>query len=158
MKITIISVGKIKEKYLNDAINEYEKRISKFAKIENITLPDEETPANASKAIESQIIDTESKRIIKVIPKNSFVVVLDIKGEEIDSVTFSKKIDEFFSKSSNLTFIIGGSLGLSDEVKHLANYRLSFSPMTFPHMLMKVILLEQIYRAFKILNNETYHK
>ena len=158
MKITIISVGKIKEKYLNDAINEYEKRISKFAKIENITLPDEETPANASKAIESQIIDTESKRIIKVIPKNSFVVVLDIKGEEIDSVTFSKKIDEFFSKSSNLTFIIGGSLGLSDEVKHLANYRLSFSPMTFPHMLMKVILLEQIYRSFKILNNETYHK
>ena len=158
MKITIISVGKIKEKYLNDAINEYEKRISIFAKVDNIILPDEATPDNASKAIETQIIDTESKRIIKVIPKNSYVVVLDIKGEEIDSVTFSKKIDEFFSKSSNLTFIIGGSLGLSDELKNLANYRLSFSPMTFPHMLMKVILLEQIYRAFKILNNETYHK
>lgn len=158
MKITIISVGKIKEKYLNDAINEYEKRISKYAKVENIILPDEETPANASKAQEAQIIDTESKRIIKAIPRNSFVIVLDIKGEEIDSVTFSKKIDEFFSKSSNLTFIIGGSLGMSSEVKRLANYRLSFSPMTFPHMLMKVIMLEQIYRAFKILNNETYHK
>ena len=158
MKITIISVGKIKEKYLNDAINEYEKRISKFAKVDNIILPDEATPDNASKAMETQIIDTESKRIIKAIPKNSYVVVLDIKGEEIDSVTFSKKIDEFFSKSSNITFIIGGSLGLSNELKSMANYRLSFSPMTFPHMLMKVILLEQIYRAFKILNNETYHK
>lgn len=158
MKITIISVGKIKEKYLNDAINEYEKRISKFAKVDNIILPDEATPDNASKAMEAQIIDTESKRIIKAIPKNSYVVVLDIKGEEIDSVTFSKKIDEFFSKSSNITFIIGGSLGLSNELKSMANYRLSFSPMTFPHMLMKVILLEQIYRAFKILNNETYHK
>ena len=158
MKITIISVGKIKEKYLNDAINEYEKRISKFAKVDNIILPDEATPDNASKAMEAQIIDTESKRIIKAISKNSYIVVLDIKGEEIDSVTFSKKIDEFFSKSSNITFIIGGSLGLSNELKSMANYRLSFSPMTFPHMLMKVILLEQIYRAFKILNNETYHK
>ena len=158
MKITIISVGKIKEKYLNDAINEYEKRISKFAEVDNIVLPDEPISDNASKAIENQIIDTESKRIIKAIPKNSFVVVLDILGKQLDSVDFSKKIDDFFSRSSNIVFIIGGSLGLSDELKNMANYRLSFSKMTFPHMLMKVILLEQVYRSFKILNNEKYHK
>ena len=158
MKVTIISVGKIKEKYLDEAIKEYEKRISKFAAVENVILPDEPISDNASLAIEKQIIETEGKRILKAIPKGSFIVVLDILGKSIDSVTFSKKLDEFYTKSSNVVFIIGGSLGLSDEVKALADYKLSFSLMTFPHQLMKVILLEQVYRAFKILNNEKYHK
>ncbi len=158
MKITILSVGKIKEKYFTEAINEYEKRISKYALIDNITIPDEPAKIEGNIALENEAMDIEGKKIIKSIPKGSLVIVLDIKGEALDSVSFSKKLEEFMNQNSHLTFIIGGSYGLSDEVKKIADYKLSFSHMTFPHMLMKVILTEQIFRAFKILKNEKYHK
>lgn len=159
MKITILSVGTIKEKYFNEAINEYSKRISKYAKVEFITVSDEAIPDNASSKIEEQIKIKEGEKIIKSIPKNSYVIALDLRGEMLDSIELSNKIKDISTyDSSHIVFIIGGSLGLSKEVISNANYKLCFSRMTFPHKLMHVILLEQVYRSFKILNGETYHK
>ena len=159
MKITIISVGKLKEKYLLDGIAEYKKRISKFTLVDEIVLKDEPIPQNASAALENEIKIKEGKRIIDAIPSNSYKIVLDLKGEMIDSIALAKKILSIQTyNSSHIVFIIGGSLGLSSEVVNLADYNLCFSKMTFPHQLMKLILCEQIYRAFKINNNETYHK
>ena len=159
MKITIISVGKLKEKYLLDGIAEYKKRISKFTLVDEIVLKDEPIPQNASTALENEIKIKEGKRIIDAIPSNSYKIVLDLKGEMIDSIALAKKILSIQTyNSSHIVFIIGGSLGLSSEVVNLADYNLCFSKMTFPHQLMKLILCEQIYRAFKINNNETYHK
>jgi len=143
--IKIICVGKIKEKYLREAINDYLLRISKYHKIEIIELDDTEKKE-------------ESIKILKNINSKDYVISLDIEGNNITSEQFANKIDSLFITYPNITFIIGGSYGLDDCVKEKANYSLSFSKMTFPHQLFRVILLEQIYRSFKILNNETYHK
>lgn len=156
IKITIISVGSIKEKYFIDAIKEYEKRLGKYAEISLVTVADEPIYPNTSNA---QIKDKEGERILKVLDKKNYKIVLDLKGISLSSVELSEKIKDICSfNSSSITFIIGGSLGLSNSVLETADYHLCFSKMTFPHQLMKVILLEQIYRAFKIINNETYHK
>lgn len=153
ISINIISVGEVKETYLKDLIKEYQKRISKYAKIDIITLKDE------SNKINEDVVKKEEGRRILEATKDGFNVLLDLAGEMLDSVQFSKKIDEIATyHSAKINFIIGGSLGVSDEVKKAANYKLSFSKMTFPHQLMKGILLEQIYRAFKIKNGESYHK
>ena len=159
MKINICYVGKIKEKYFIDAIAEYAKRISKYSKVEFYSVKDEETTVNASPELERQIKDLEGERLYSIIPSNSYKVVLDLKGEMLTSIELAKKISQIQTyNNSNISFIIGGSLGLSDKVLNSADYHLCFSKMTFPHKLMQVILLEQIYRAFKINNNETYHK
>ena len=153
MKINIISVGKIKESYFIDGIEEYRKRITKYSNIELITVMDESNDLD-----EKTVKKKEGERILAKIPNNSYTIVLDLNGKELDSIGFAKKIDEITNISSTINFIIGGSLGLDKEVIDRANYRLSFSKFTFPHKLMKLILLEQIYRAFKINNNESYHK
>ncbi len=143
--IKIICVGKIKEKYLEDAINDYYKRISKYHKIAIIEVDD------------SNIID-EKDRILKKISGKDFVISLDIAGKELNSLELADKIDNIFINNSNISFVIGGSNGLHEDVNKRANFVLSFSRLTFPHGLFRVILLEQIYRSFKILNNQTYHK
>lgn len=144
--IKIICVGKIKEKYLNDFIDDYKTRISSYHKIEIIELKDSD-------------IETESKEILNKINEKDFNIVLDIEGKKYDSIEFSKLIDNTFSNSyGTITFIIGASNGVTDEVKNKCNLRLSFSYMTFPHGVFRGMLLEQIYRSFKILNNESYHK
>lgn len=143
--IKIICVGKVKEKYLRDMIDDYIKRISKYHKIEIIELADSN-------------INKEKEELLKVINTKDYNIVMDIDGNNLSSREFAEKIDKTFLINSNITFIIGGSDGISPEIKGLANYRLSFSKLTFPHQLFRGILLEQIYRAFKILNNESYHK
>ena len=142
--IKIICVGKLKEKYLVDACLEYTKRISKYTKLEIIELKD------------SNIKD-ERDNILKYINKD-YIITLEIEGNMLDSPTLAKKIDSIFLTNSTITFIIGGSLGLHEDIKKISNFKLSFSTLTFPHQLFRVMLLEQIYRSFKILNNETYHK
>ncbi len=150
--IKIICLGKIKEKYLIDGIEEYKKRISKFHQLEIIELPDEgmdDIKVSLKK---------EKDKILKVLNPKDYIITLEIEGKEETSLSFAKKLDEIFINNSNITFIIGGSYGLADEIKELSSYKLSFSKMTFPHQLFRLILLEQIYRAFKINNNEEYHK
>lgn len=144
--IKIICLGKLKEKYLTDLVNDYKKRIEKYHKIEIIELKDEED------------LESEANNILKYIGKNDYIITLEIEGKEIDSVSFAKLIDETFITHSTITFIIGSSTGLSNRIKNRSNYKLSFSKLTFPHGLFRGILLEQIYRAFKINNNENYHK
>jgi len=159
MKISIISVGNIKEKYLKDAILEYSKRLSKYTKVEFLSTNDEAICDNPSDKEIEIVKDKEGERLKKIIPSNSYKIVLDLKGQMLDSIELSKKISDVFSyNNSNISFIIGGSLGLSNEILKNADYHLCFSKMTFPHQLMQVILLEQIYRSFKIINNEVYHK
>ncbi len=153
MKINIISVGKIKEQYFIDGIEEYRKRLTKYTNIELITVMDEPNELD-SKVVKKK----EAERILAKIPSNSYTIVLDLGGKELDSIEFAKKIDEIKNVASTINFIIGGSLGLDEEVIKRADYRLCFSKFTFPHKLMKLILMEQIYRAFKINNNESYHK
>ena len=153
MKINIISVGKIKEQYFIDGIEEYRKRLTKYTSIELITVMDEPNELD-SKTVKKK----EAERIISKIPANSYTIVLDLKGKELDSIEFAKKMDEIKNSNSTINFIIGGSLGLDDSVINKADYKLCFSKFTFPHKLMKLILLEQIYRSFKINNNESYHK
>lgn len=150
--IKIICVGKIKEKFFRDAIDEYKKRLSKFTKLEIIEVNDED---NDNIDI---ILKKEKENIIKYIDLKSYIITLEIDGKQLSSKEFAKKIDQIFIKNSNITFIIGGSYGLHDEIKEISNYPLSFSMLTFPHQLFRVILLEQIYRSFKIINNESYHK
>ena len=147
--IKVISVGKIKERYFIDAIAEYKKRLSKYTKLEIIELPDYNYDA-------LKTINEEGKNILSKISDKDFVVTLDINGKQMDSLSLSRFIDNNISK--NITFVIGGSYGLSDDVLKRSNYSLSFSLLTFPHQLFRVILLEQIYRSFKIINNESYHK
>ena len=149
--IKIICIGKIKEKFYQDAIIEYKTRISKYTNIEIIELPDYNYDVKKT-------LVTEYNNIVKVLNKSDYNILLDISGNELDSISFAKKIDETLNYNSNITFIIGGSFGVVDELRNLVNYRLSFSKMTFPHQLFRVILLEQIYRAFKINHNEEYHK
>lgn len=159
MEINIISVGKIKEDYFKKAIEEYEKRLKAYCRVNFIELKDEYEGKNLSDKDIDIILDKEGKRILEKIKERSFIIVLDILGRSIDSVEFSKKINDIMLDGiSSIDFIIGGSLGISQEVKDKANYSLSFSKFTFPHKLMKVILMEQIYRAFTIINNKTYHK
>lgn len=159
MKITIISVGKIKEKFYRDAILEYSKRLSRYCKLDIIEVADEKTPDHASDAENNRILAKEGERILSHIRDNSYVIALAIQGKMLDSVQLSKKMEQLaISGEGDLTFIIGGSLGLHEEVYKESDYLLSFSPMTFPHQLMRVILLEQIYRAFRISSKEPYHK
>lgn len=159
MRITIITVGKIKEKFYRDAIGEYEKRLSKYCKLEIKEAADEKTPDQASENVNQQILEKEGERIKNLIPKDSYVIPLAIEGKKYDSVGFSQMIQKnTVSGVSHITFIIGGSLGIMDEIKKASNQMISFSDMTFPHQLMRVILLEQIYRAFRIINGEPYHK
>ena len=150
--IKIICVGKIKEKYLKEAITEYEKRLSKYTKLEIIECIDYDNP---NKDI---VLEQEYTQIIKHIKEKDFVITMEIEGDMLSSIEFSSKLNKIFNYNSNIVFVIGGSLGLSDKIKQRSNYKLSMSKMTLPHQLFRVILLEQIYRAFKINNNETYHK
>ena len=159
MKITLITVGKIKEKYLKDAISEYSKRLSRYCKLEIIEVADEKTPDNASQIVEDGIRDKEGERILKYVKEDAFVVTLEIKGKLLTSEELADKIETLgIQGTSHIIFIIGGSIGLGNEVLKLSNFALSFSKMTFPHQLMRVILLEQIYRSYRIINHEPYHK
>lgn len=159
MKISLICVGKIKEKYLTMGIDEYKKRLSRYCSLEIIELPDEGTPDNAGTAIEEAIKRTEGNRILKALKEDSFCIALDIQGKMLSSEELAEYMEKLFvGGKSHISFIIGGSLGLSDEVLKRADYRLSFSKMTFPHQLMRLVLLEQIYRSYRIINNEPYHK
>lgn len=159
MKITLITVGKIKEKYFSMAVDEYSKRLSRYCRLEIIELADEKTPDNASDAQNRQIKEKEGDRILGAVNDSSYVIALAIEGKMPDSVELSKKISKLAVDGySSITFIIGGSLGLDERVLKRADYLLSFSKMTFPHQLMRVVLLEQIYRGFRIANNEPYHK
>ena len=159
MEIRILSVGKIKEKYLNAGIAEYAKRLSRYCKLTFCQVADEKTPDRASDALNEQIKDAGGQRLLKHIREQDYVIALAIDGNMVDSVELSRKIGQLgVEGKSSIAFVIGGSLGLSDAVLQRADYRLSFSRMTFPHQLMQMILLEQIYRGFRILNNEPYHK
>lgn len=159
MRIDIICVGKIKEKYFKMAIDEYSKRLSRYIKLNIIEVLDEPTVENASLATEEAIKKKEAERIIKNIKNDSYVVTLEINGNMLDSMQLSSKIEEIGVKGyGSITFIIGGSIGLHKDVLKLSNYPLSFSKMTYPHQLMRVILLEQIYRSMRISYNEPYHK
>ncbi len=150
--IKIICVGKIKEKYLKEAIEEYKKRLSKYTKLEIIEVSDID-----NSSIEISLLK-EKELIEKYIDSKDFVITLEIEGNMLSSVEFAKKLDSIFNINSNITFIIGGSNGLHQDIKSRSNYKLSFSKLTFPHQLFRVNLLEQIYRTFKINNNESYHK
>lgn len=159
MKITIITVGKIKEKYLKDAIAEYTKRLSKYCKLEIVEVADEKTPDNASEVVEEQIRSKEAERILKYVKDDAYVVTLEINGKQLTSEELADKVEKLgVQGTSHIIFIIGGSIGLGKEVLAKSNYALSFSKMTFPHQLMRVILLEQIYRSYRIINGEPYHK
>lgn len=150
--IKIICVGKIKEKYLDDGIKEYLKRLSKFTKVEIVELQDYDFD---NKQI---VLDKEKDLILKNINLKDYIITMEINGNELSSEEFAKKIDNIYLSNSNIDFIIGGSYGLHDDIKRISNYKLSFSKMTFPHQLFRLVLLEQIYRAYKINNNESYHK
>ncbi len=159
MEIRILSVGKIKEKYLTEGIKEYSKRLSRYCKLSFFQVPDEKTPDRASDALQTQIKDTEGERLMKHIREQDYVIALAIEGEMLDSVELSKRIERLgVEGKSSLVFVIGGSLGLSEVLLKRADMKLSFSKMTFPHQLMQIILLEQIYRGFRIMNHEPYHK
>ena len=159
MKITIVCVGKIKEKFYRDALAEYTKRLSRYCSLSITEVADEKTKEQASDVECAIIKDREGERILKSIREDGYVIALAIDGKNLDSVELSKKIENLaLTGKSNLYFVIGGSLGLSDEVIKRADYKLSFSRMTFPHQLMRVILLEQIYRSYRIINHEPYHK
>ncbi|MGN0480238.1 MAG: 23S rRNA (pseudouridine(1915)-N(3))-methyltransferase RlmH [Lachnospiraceae bacterium] len=159
MKITLITVGKIKEKYFTMAIDEYAKRLSRYCRLDIIEVVDEKTPDQASDRECEIIKDREGDRIAANIKDDAYVIALAIEGKMLDSVELSQKIQKLgIDGRSHITFIIGGSLGLSDKVLQRADFKLSFSPMTFPHQLMRVVLLEQIYRSFRIISNEPYHK
>ena len=159
MNITVIALGKLKEKYLNDAISEYSKRISAYGKLQIIELNPVRLSDNPSQTEIDNALSKEAEEIKKKIPNNSFVFSLCIEGKEKSSEAFAKAIaDAGLNGKSSIVFIIGSSFGLSPEIKSLSDFKLSFSPMTFPHQLMRVMLLEQIYRAFQINNNGKYHK
>ena len=159
MKITIITVGKIKEKYLKDAIAEYSKRLSKYCKLEMIEVADEKTPENASEVMEDAIRAKEAERILKYLKEDAYVITLEIHGKQLSSEELADKMEKLgVQGTSHIMFVIGGSIGLGKEVLARSDYPLSFSKMTFPHQLMRVILLEQIYRSYRIINNEPYHK
>lgn len=159
MRITLITVGKLKEKYLKDAVAEYVKRLFRYCKPDMIETPDEKTPDHAGLTEQANIKSMEGERILKHIKDDAYVIALAIDGNSISSEELADKIMQLgIQGRSHITFVIGGSLGLSEEVLRRADYKLSFSKMTFPHQLMRVILLEQVYRSYRIMNGEPYHK
>ncbi len=159
MRITVITVGKIKEKYLKDAIAEYSKRLTKYCRLEIIEVADEKTPDQASETVENSIRDKEGERILKYIRDDMYVITLEIAGRMLTSEELSERIEMLgIQGKSSIAFVIGGSIGLGKDVLRRSDYALSFSKMTFPHQLMRVILLEQVYRAYRIMNGEPYHK
>ncbi len=159
MKITLIAVGKIKERYFEDAIREYSKRLSRYCRLEIIQVADEKTPDGASEALEEQIKEKEGRRILDQIREGAYVIALAVEGKQLDSLELAARMERLAVEGkSQMVFLIGGSLGLSKEVMRRADFALSFSAMTFPHQLMRVILLEQIYRSFRIRAGEPYHK
>ena len=158
LSINIICTGRMKENYLKEGALEYSKRLSKYCNLQIIELPDEKLPDKTNKTIEETIKQKESKNAIAHIKKDSYVICLDLKGKEITSEEFSRKIDRISLANSTITFVIGGTLGVSEEILNLANERICFSKMTFPHQLIRIFLLEQIFRAFKISKGETYHR
>lgn len=158
LHINILCIGKIKETFFKEAILEYSKRLSRFCNLEITELPDEKIPEKSNSKIDFSIREKEGENILSHLKKDSYSIALDLSGTALDSIDFSRKIEAISSINSSITFIIGGSLGLSQSVLNACNYKLSFSKMTFPHQLIRIFLLEQIYRSFKILNNETYHK
>lgn len=159
MNISVICIGKLKEKYWVDAIKEYSKRLTSYCNLDIVELKESRLPDKASKACEEQVKVDEGKNILKHIKKDSFVITLEINGKNLSSEDMSKKIEQLsIDGVSNLSFVIGGSLGLSSQVSTRSDFKLSFSKMTFPHQMMRVVLLEQIYRSFKIIKKEAYHK
>lgn len=159
MRITLVTVGKIKEKYFEDAIAEYSKRLSRYCRLEILQVADEKTPDGASAALEEQIREKEGDRILSKIRPDAYVIALAIQGQMLDSEQLAGKLEKLgVGGISQIVFVIGGSLGLSQAVLARADYQLSFSRMTFPHQLMRVVLLEQIYRSYRIISNEPYHK
>ena len=158
LNINIVCVGKIKETYLKDAISEYSKRLSRFCNLNIIELSDEKLPDKLNNSIITEIKNKECNKMIQALKKDSYIICLDLKGKEFSSEEFSKKIENIaLNFNSTITFVIGGTLGLNEEILSLANEKICFSKMTFPHQLIRVFLLEQLFRAFKISNNETYH-
>ena len=159
MNIKLICIGKLKEKYWKDAVIEYSKRIGGYAKVSITELKEVKLPNNPSEADEKNVIIKEGHEILSCVNQNDYIIALAIEGKNLNSLELADKIEELALKGiSDIIFIIGGSLGLSDEVIKRADLKLSFSRMTFPHQMMRVILLEQIYRSFKIIRNESYHK
>ena len=159
MKITVLCVGKVKEKFFTDAIKEYSKRLSRYCKLEIVEVADEKTPDGASELVVSQIKEKEAERMEKYLPDSAYVIALAIEGKKLTSEKLAEEIDSLgISGTSHLVFLIGGSLGMSDRLLKRADYLLSFSDMTFPHQLMRVILLEQVYRSYRIIHGEPYHK
>lgn len=159
MKITILCVGKVKEKFYREGIEEFIKRLSRYCKLEIIEVADEKTDENASETEIRLVKEKEGEKLLKNIKEDAYVISLCIDGKQLDSESLSEKIEKLgVQGTSHIYFIIGGSLGLADEVVKRSDYKLSFSPMTFPHQLMRLILLEQIYRSYRIMNNEPYHK
>ena len=157
LHINLYCVGKVKEQHLRDAIDEYLKRISKYCSISIIELPDKPIPEKSNSTLESQIIEAESNEIINKLNMSSYKIALDLTGKQYTSEEFAEKITKIQLSNSTISFIIGGSLGLNDDLKRICNEKVSFSKMTFPHQLMRVIFLEQLFRSFKINNNEKYH-
>jgi 23S rRNA (pseudouridine1915-N3)-methyltransferase len=159
VKIKIISVGKIKEKYIQEGIKEFSKRLSRYCTLDIVEIDDEKVPESLSKKEMEIVKQKEGERILGKIPPNSFVIALSIDGKELSSEDLAFKIQDLMINGTNdITFIIGGSVGLSNEVLSKSNFKLSFSKMTFPHQLMRLILLEQIYRSWRIIKGEPYHK
>lgn len=158
LNIQVICVGKLKEKYLKDAIDEYSKRLSKYCKLTITELQDEKIPDKSNPSIEQEIKNKECTNILRHIKKDSYVIALDLKGKTLSSEEFSEKLETLSMQTSHITFIIGGSLGLTADLLNQCNLKLCFSTMTFPHQLIRVFLLEQIFRSFKIANGETYHR
>ena len=158
LTIQIICIGKIKESYLKDAINEYSKRLQKYCKLDILELLDEKIPDKLNDSISNDIKNKESKKILDHIKKDSYIICLDLHGKEFSSEEFSKNIEHLSLETSHITFIIGGSLGLSEDLLKKSHQKICFSKMTFPHQLIRVFLLEQIFRGFKISNGETYHR
>ena len=158
MDVTIITVGKLKEKFFQDAVSEYLKRLSRFAKVKIIEIPDEKIPEYASEKQKAQILEREGKEILSYLKEGTYFVTLCVEGKTLSSEDFAAKISDAAMQCGKITFAIGSSMGLSPEVKSRSSLRLSFGRMTLPHQLMRVVLTEQIYRAFKINANETYHK
>lgn len=158
VNIKLVVVGKIKESFLKEEINEYLKRLSRYCKINIIEVDDQKIKENASLKEQQQVLKLEGKDLLKQIKDDEYVILLDLHGKEIDSINFAKQINQIMNRYSTITFVIGGSLGLDDELRNRANFKLCLSQMTFTHQMTRVIILEQIYRSFKINNNEIYHK
>lgn len=159
MKITVVAVGKLKEKFYVQAVEEYAKRLSRYCRLEILQVADEKTPDGASEAAERQIREKEGKRILSQIKDGAYVIALAIQGEMVTSEGLAERLERLaVGGNGHIVFVIGGSLGLSDEVLNRADWKLSFSRMTFPHQLMRVILLEQVYRSYRIQSGEPYHK